>query len=95
MLCRHQSECLGKRSCGKGVEENKAQMGIATSGALLFGDESNCEARALRAATEPFRAIKSVFAGEVLSYLLMTAQGQRVQAGAAIPGIDQHLTMVD
>lgn len=62
---------------------------------LLFGDESNCEARALRAATEPFRAIKSVFAAEVLSYLLMTAQGQRVQAGATIPGIDQHLTMVD
>lgn len=37
MLCRDQSECLGKRVSGKEVEENKAQMGIAISEADFWG----------------------------------------------------------
>ena len=31
----------------------------------------------------------------MLSYLLTVARGQRVQTGAVIPGIGQHLAMVD
>lgn len=54
---------MGKCTCGKGVEENKAQMGIAASGAYFLGMKvvvrPNVNQVFIEAA-ESFRAIKSV-----------------------------------
>lgn len=60
MLHRDQSECLGKHTYGKGVEENKAQMGIAISEAYFWGMKVVVRPNAsqLLKALVSFRAIK-------------------------------------
>ena len=61
MLRRDQSDCLGKCTYGKGVEENKAQMGIAISEAYVLGMKGVVRpnvSRVLIEAIASFRAIK-------------------------------------
>lgn len=63
MLLRDQSEFLGKRTYGKGVEENKAQMEIAISEAYFWGMKATVRpnlSHVLIEAIASFRAVKSV-----------------------------------